>query len=61
MTNQPVLGFDAEEFLVAYWHDWASYLLTAEAQRKDYVVELVSEDVFTYNDQLDDGSKGEYR
>ena len=28
------------------------YLLAAEAQRKDYVVELVSEDVFTYNDQV---------
>ena len=28
----------------------ASYLLAAEAQRKDYGVELVSENVFTYND-----------
>jgi hypothetical protein len=26
--------------------------LAAEAQRKDYVDELVSEDVFTYNDQV---------
>ena len=30
----------------------ASYLLAAEAQRKGYVDELVSEDVFTYNDQV---------
>ena len=27
-------------------------MLAAEAQRKDYVMELVSEDVFTYNDQV---------
>jgi ferredoxin len=26
--------------------------LATEAQRKDYVCELVSEDVFTYNDQV---------
>ena len=36
---------------VRLWSD-ASYLLAAEAQRKDYVVELLSEDVFTYNDQV---------
>ena len=30
----------------------ASYLLAAEAQRKDWLVEVVSEDVFTYNDQV---------
>ena len=36
---------------VRLWSD-ASYLLAAEAQRKDYGVELVSEDVFTYNDQV---------
>ena len=27
-------------------------LLAAEAQRKDWLVEMVSEDVFTYNDQV---------
>ena len=36
---------------VRLWSD-ASYMLAAEAQRKDYVVELVSEDVFTHNDQV---------
>ena len=39
------------DYHVRLWSD-ASYLLTAEAQRKDYVMELVSEDVFTYNDQV---------
>ena len=36
---------------VRLWSD-ASYLLAAEAQRKDWLVEVVSEDVFTYNDQV---------
>ena len=36
---------------VRLWSE-ASYLLTAEAQRKDWLVEMVSEDVFTYNDQV---------
>ena len=36
---------------VRLWSD-ASYLLAAEAQKKDYVIELVSEDVFAYNDQV---------
>ena len=30
----------------------ASYLLAAGAQRKDWLMEVVSEDVFTYNDQV---------
>ena len=30
----------------------ASYLLAAEAQRNDWLMEVISEDVFTYNDQV---------
>ena len=36
---------------VRLWSE-ASYLLAAEAQRKDWLVEVVSEDVFTHNDQV---------
>ena len=36
---------------VRLWSE-ASYLLAAEAQRKDWLMEVVSEDVFTYNDQV---------
>ena len=36
---------------VRLWSE-ASYPLAAEAQKRDYVVEMVSEDVFTYNDKV---------
>ena len=38
--------------LRAYSRQHCAALLAAEAQREDYVMELVSEDVFTYNDQV---------
>ena len=44
--------------LYTYWHTHtytcceSDCVVTLATQRKDYVVELVSEDVFTYNDQV---------
>ena len=55
LADHLVLAPDAE---VNDLHVWvrlcneASYLLAAEAQRKDWLMEVVSEDVFTYNDQV---------